>query len=231
MMLNKLNFILKCNIKLKSVLQMENKVDNLMIIEHDNDKPTVLYYQDNVVSDNEVDFLFDLNYKEGVYDKENKNDAVKVSRKQLWYQTENKYFCPIWKKRLDRWEANSYPDKLLSVQNKIEELINNNFNFYIESPFKINSCLINYYETGNNFIPPHKDSSVSFGEYPTIICVSHGDERTIRIKNEKESYDFKLKSNSVFIMAGSSQKYYTHEILKKTSLSPRYSMTFRNYIL
>ena len=206
---------------------MENKLDNLIIIEHDNDIPTILYYQDNAVSDEDLHFLFDLNYKEGTYDKEEK--SVKVSRQQLWFQKENKYFCPIWKKRLDRWEASPYPNELVSVQNKIEELINNLY--LLKSPLKLNSCLINYYETGANFIPPHKDSSISFGEYPTIICISHGDERTMRIKNEKELYDFNLKSNSIFIMAGSSQKYYTHEILKTTSLSPRYSLTFRNYIL
>lgn len=205
---------------------MENEIDNLIIIEHDNDIPTILYYQDNVVSDEDLNFLFDLNYKEGIYDKEDK--SLKVSRQQLWFQSENKYFCPIWKKRLDRWEANPYPEKLISVQNKIEELINklNLFNCQ-----KLNSCLINYYESGSNFIPPHKDSTISFGEYPTIVCVSHGDERTMRIKNENESYDFKLKSNSIFIMSGSSQKYYTHEILKNTSINPRYSLTFRNYIL
>lgn len=207
---------------------MENKLDNLIIIEHDNDIPTILYYQDNVLSDDELLFLYDLNYKEGNYDKEEK--SVKVSRQQLWFQTENKYFCPIWKKRLNRWEASPYPTELISVQNKVEDLINNKL-YLFNSRLKLNSCLINYYESGSNFIPPHKDSSISFGEYPTIICISHGDERTMRIKNEKESYDFNLKSNSIFIMAGSSQKYYTHEILKNTSLNPRYSLTFRNYIL
>ena len=208
---------------------MENKLDNLIIIEHDNDIPTILYYQDNVLSDDELLFLYDLNYKEGNYDKEEK--SVKVSRQQLWFQTENKYFCPIWKKRLNRWEASPYPNELVSVQNKVEDLINNKLLYLFNSRLKLNSCLINYYESGSNFIPPHKDSSISFGEYPTIICISHGDERTMRIKNEKESYDFNLKSNSIFIMAGSSQKYYTHEILKNTSLNPRYSLTFRNYIL
>ena len=213
---------------------MENKLDNLLIIEHDNDTPTILYYEENVVSDDDLNFLFDLNYKEGVYDKEeNKsvNKSLKVSRQQLWFQTENKYFCPLWKKRLDRWEATPYSKQLFSIQNKIEELINNKLYLQFHSPIKINSCLINYYETGSNFIPPHKDSSISFGEYPTIICISHGDERTMRIKNEKEPYDFNLKSNSIFIMAGSSQKYYTHEILKNESVKSRYSLTFRNYIL
>ena len=102
---------------------MENKVDNLLIIEHDNDRPTIFYYEENVVSDDDLDFLFDLNYKEGIYEKEVEGRSVKVSRKQIWFQTENKYFCPIWKKRLDRWESNPYINKLLSVQNKIEELI------------------------------------------------------------------------------------------------------------
>ena len=66
---------------------MENKVDNLLIIEHDNDRPTIFYYEENVVSDDDLDFLFDLNYKEGIYDKEDINKIVKVSRKQLWFQT------------------------------------------------------------------------------------------------------------------------------------------------
>lgn len=160
-----------------------------------------------------------------------KKKELKCQDNNFGFKLKTNIFCPIWKKRLDRWESTTYPNKLLLVQNKIESLINNKENLRLEVPLKLNSCLINYYETGSNFIPPHKDSSFSFGDYPTIICISHGDERTIRIKNEKETYDFQLKSNSVFIMSGSSQKYYTHEILKKTSLNPRHSLTFRNYIL
>jgi len=196
-----------------------------------NDKPSLFYYEDNIFSNNELDFLTRLNYKDGEY------GNLKISRKQLWFQNDNKYFCPIWKKRINRWESEPYFDELTLLQNKvqnyIEELENKKSLFQNNGLDKlnINSCLINYYETGNNFIPPHKDSSLSFGEYPTIVCVSYGDERTMILKNKEEDFSFRLKSNSIFIMAGSSQKYYTHEIERKESENPRYSLTFRNYIL
>ena len=197
-----------------------------MIINKLNDKSTFFYYEDDVFTNDELAFLYTLNYKEGDYES-NEYGKLKVSRKQIWYQTESKYFCPLWKKRLNRWEPEPYFDHLISIQNKIQNYINN-LNLF---SLNINSCLINYYETGNHFIPPHKDSSLSFGEYPTIVCISHGDNRTMTLKNEEESYNFNLKSNSIFIMSGSSQKYYTHQIEKKESSLPRYSLTFRQFIL
>jgi len=201
---------------------------NSIIINKLNDKPTLFYYKDDFFTDSDLQFLYNLNYKEGNYEKN--EEQIKVSRKQLWFQTENKYFCPMWKKRLDRWESEPYFEKLFSIQNKVQNFIDQLFELE-EYNSKINSCLINYYENGNNFIPAHKDSSLSFGEYPTIVCISHGDNRTMVLKNKDENYSFNLKSNSIFIMAGSSQKYYTHEIEKKQSENSRYSLTFRHFIL
>lgn len=203
----------------------------MISIKHINDKPTLFFYQDNVFSENELEFLEKLEYVDGIHSNK------PVSRKQLWYQEENKYFCPLWNKRLKRWESNKYFDNLIKIQDKIQKYIERmdiELKFFtnnsIEIP-KINSCLINYYETGNEFIPPHKDTSISFGEYPTIVCISYGDTREMVLKNKEENYKFTLKNNSLFIMAGSSQKYYTHEILKNDSKKSRYSMTFREYIL
>lgn len=203
---------------------------NLQIDKSD-DKPSLFYYEDNVFTDDELQFLFQLNYREGHYESK-EYGILQVTRKQLWFQTENKYFCPLWKKRIYRWESNSYFKELFSIQNKVQNYVNKLFNTNEELRPEINSCLINYYETGNEFIPPHKDSSISFGEYPTIVCISYGDSRILTLKNEEETYSFTLKSNSIFIMAGSSQKYYTHQIEKKEgSLVPRYSLTFREFIL
>ena len=204
------------------MMQNENKI---MIINHDDDKPSIFYYEENMFSDDELEFLYELNYKDGIY------EPLKVSRKQIWFQMENKYFCPLWKKRINRWESEVYFEKLIHVQTKVQNYINELIIRNIVDNVNINSCLINYYENGNNFIPPHKDSILSFGEYPIIVCISHGDERTMILKNKNEQYNFNLKSNSIFIMAGSSQKYYTHEISKKESSLSRYSLTFRHYIL
>ena len=59
-----------------------------------------------------------------------------------------------------------------------------------------NSCLINYYENGKDFIPRHIDSIVSFGPTPIIINLSIGATRVLRV-NEK---DFSLHNNSLFII-------------------------------
>ena len=203
----------------------------MITIKHKNDKPSIFFYQDNVFTENEIEFVKSLNYVDGIH-----NNKL-VSRKQLWFQENKNYFCPVWSKRLKRWESNDYFKDLSILQDKIQfyieqldkdkELFKNN---NLDLP-KINSCLINYYETGEDFIPPHKDTPISFGEYPVIVCLSYGETRQMVLKNNQERYQFELKSNSLFIMAGSSQKYYTHEILKNDSMNPRYSLTFREYLL
>jgi alkylated DNA repair dioxygenase AlkB len=203
----------------------------MISIKHTNDKPTIFFYQDNVFTDDELIFLRNLNYIDGTH-----NDK-QISRKQLWFQEDNKYFCPLWNKRLSRWVSNEYFENLKEIQNKIQkyiEKLDRETSFFKENEIvvpRINSCLINYYETGNDFIPPHKDTPISFGEYPTIVCISYGETRDMVLKNNDEKYKFNLKSNSLFIMAGTSQKYYTHEILKSDTKNARYSMTFREYLL
>ena len=49
-------------------------------------------------------------------------------------------------------------------------------------------------------------------------------------KITKETTNITLEDNSLLIMAGGSQKYYTHEIPKCDSDEVRYSMTFREYL-
>lgn len=176
----------------------------------------------------------------------------KVYRKQIWFQKNGEYFCKSWKKRYKRWVANKYEKELIYIENKIEEKLNKllinkinndfikeNINFSLD----FNSCLLNLYENGNEFISPHRDCIESFGLYPTIIGLSIGETRTLRFKKIKfnkdnlkslkkdlnNTFDFVLQDNSIFIMAGCSQKYYTHEIIKDDSKNKRFSFTFRKW--
>lgn len=208
---------------------------------HGNDKKSVFHYIPNFLSKEEQsellshvnkmnDFLPCSNYK---------NNS---SRYQKWYQDENKYFCPMWKKRYERWKSFTYDDTLKNLQQKIKRKI---YQLNLDSNF--NSCLINKYETGQHYINKHRDSILSFGEYPTIVGLSLGSERIIKFNKvlfEKENiksfksdkknpfkFNFNLESGSIFIMSGSSQKYFTHEIPISDTNETRYSFTFRNYIL
>ena len=97
-------------------------------------------------------------------------------------------------------------------------------------------------ENGNNLIPPHRDSVDSFGLYPTISLVSIGQKRNLVIErtlkdqlkrdknNQKLNRTFQLNDNSMFIMAGCSQRYWCHSIEKDDSTKKRYSFSIREYL-
>tara|TARA_Y100000310_G_scaffold318962_1_gene373651 strand:- start:275 stop:937 length:663 start_codon:yes stop_codon:yes gene_type:complete len=168
------------------------------------------------------------------------------SRFQKWHQKNNLFFCPAWNKRPEQWKAVPYTDKLLYLQNFIQDFIDkSNLDSYgIHIP-KINSCLINKYRDGNDYIRPHRDTEKSFGEEPTIIGLSLGSPRDLlfrRVQYNKTTYPldrpkqhlnfaYRLEPGSLYIMAGSSQRFFSHEVPKTTEpCSCRYSLTFREYI-
>ena len=156
------------------------------------------------------------------------NDSNMTSRFQKWYQMGKKYFCPLWKNRFPQWESHEIDSTILSliksVQNFVEKIP------AIDIP-TIDSCLINKYPTGQNFIAPHRDSPDSFGLKPTIVILSLGETRTLKFENNKETFSFDLESGSIFIMSGNSQTDYMHSLEKSDTINCRYSLTFREFIL
>ncbi len=154
-----------------------------------------------------------------------------VSRKQRWVHFEGKYFCSDWKVKYPQWESGNVEDFMLKLKDKIQKYIENIED--IKKPL-INSCLINQYENGNNFIAPHSDSNLAFGDTPTIIGLSFGETRQIEFihnTNTNKNFSFNLENGSIFIMAGDSQIDFKHTIRKNNSKKERYSLTFREHIL
>ena len=151
-----------------------------------------------------------------------------ISRLQKWYQKDKKYFCPLWKNRFPQWESFELDETLTCIFERIQKYVGNIPNLKIPT---INSCLINKYPDGKHFIAPHRDSSASFGEEPTIINLSLGVTRKLVFQNENEQFSFDLESGSLFIMGGASQKTYLHSIQKADCPNVRYSLTFREFIL
>ena len=196
-----------------------------------------------------------LNDMEDFKDNMNYN-KTKLIRQQKWYQKDNEYFCPKWERRYDRWRSHNYDDILINLQKKVQKFVNEvvqnlylNKNVSIQNP-NINSCLFNKYRDGSHRIRAHRDTKDSFGKRPTIIGLSFGGEREIKFvriinglnkekhihiyKKDKEknylNFKQKLEDGSLFIMAGCSQKYFTHEIPQCNSKKMRYSATFREFI-
>ena len=211
-----------------------------------NNEKTFICYYPNLLNKTDLSLLYEwLNSKKF---KEGKCISGKeIPRLQLWYQENEKYFCEQWKHRYDRWESLKYDELLFSIQKKVNAKVNEIIDIYSPEIYKpkINSCLINKYRNGNDSIKPHRDTHDSFGEYPTIAGLSLGETRCISfrkidfdiqnynsLKEDKESnvdFDIELENNSLFIMAGASQKYFSHQIPKNKSLNTRYSFTFREF--
>ena len=169
------------------------------------------------------------------------SDTSQFGRLQKWYQEDGKYFCPLWKIKHNWWESFSYDSNLSYFQNIIQNKLKD-----LKYDVNINSCLINKYRDGNDYIAPHRDSKLSFGDEPIIAVLSIGQPRTLRFtkvqnnyrdkaltRKDKENiiFDYELENNSLFIMSGNSQTCYSHQLLKDNSEKERYSLTFRNFIL
>lgn len=113
-----------------------------------------------------------------------------------------------------------WPDVLLAMRKRLERHLNQ----------PLNSLLVNYYRDGNDTMGWHSDDEAELGHQPTIVCISLGAERVLKLKHKASNKvtDLKLHSGSCLIMSGNSQRDYQHAIAKQTTLAhPRISLTFR----
>jgi hypothetical protein len=184
-----------------------------------------IIYKENLFGNDKknsiIHWLTCKKYKKGI-----NNDGSIIKREQLWFQKDQLPFNKKWEK-FDRWCSEKiYEEILYDIENHI-----NIKSYGIE--LNINSCLINKYEDGRDFIKFHNDSYEAFGENHYIILVSFGETRTLRFrdKTNKENYfDKILKDNSLLIVFPDINMKYEHSILKDDTKNKRYSLTFRNYI-
>ena len=158
------------------------------------------------------------------------NSGNEVPREQLWFHKDNSYFCDSWVARYPRWDAHPYTDIIIEVQDLVQSIVND-----LTHGFKIptiNSCLVNYYKNGDSCIQPHRDNKKSFGDRPTIVGLSIGTTRVLKLHHNSKTvhYDVPLEDNSLFIMAGGSQLNFLHEIpVEPECKEERWSLTFREH--
>lgn len=206
------------------------------------DSKSLLIYQDNFLNKEDYSFLKEwINLQN--FELGSTIGGNKIDREQIWFQEDNKYFCPLWKRRHTRWESKDYNTNINKIQKIVQNYINNLSNKLIINKTAINSCLVNKYKDGDSCITPHSDSSLSFGQRPVIIGISIGDTRKIIFRKKQNNqtkeefinnpiiFEKELINNSIFIMAGDSQLNYTHEIPKEKNKITRYSLTFREMII
>ena len=164
-------------------------------------------------------------------------DGRQICRTQRWYHQKGEYFNDDWP-IYERWKSHEYSDILLEVKSYLDSFTDLILSKKEVSKDKVfNSLLINRYLNGQNLIPKHRDSEKIFGDNPVISVLSLNSERTMRftrvdprspsLKRVGNQFDIVLKPNSLLIMAGTTQKYYCHEILRSDTKLERYSLTYR----
>jgi alkylated DNA repair dioxygenase AlkB len=213
------------------------------IIEENDGTNSIFIYIENVLEKKNYNLLKNELKKMNDWEGGKIDDNKRIQRLQKWYQVDNNPFCKKWKTKYKRWESHIYNNLLFNIQDiinkKVLELLP--VDDFIQKPL-YNSILINLYRNGNDIIPPHQDTHISFGRTPTISNLSIGESRTLilertfkdKLNRNKEEYylnkKYLLNNNSLFIMSGSSQRYYCHSIKKDNTINERYSLTFREYL-
>ena len=98
-----------------------------------------------------------------------------------------------------------------------------------ESKLCPDSCLVNGYRDGNDYIGSHSDKELK-DVHSTVFTVSLGASR--RFYLERKSDKFRVQSDlhhtDLVLMTGQTQKFWKHGIPKeRTVTQARYSLTFR----
>ena len=126
-------------------------------------------------------------------------------------------------------QAIAWTDSVFHVKHHIEQQL---AKIGINTHF--NSCLLNYYPSGDDGMGYHADDERELGEQPIIASLSLGATRKFVLKHKKtqDKVELYLESGQLIVMHGETQKYWKHTVTKtKTVLEGRISLTFRQMIL
>ena len=118
-----------------------------------------------------------------------------------------------------------WTDLLLEIKRTIETVTEASFN----------SVLLNYYRDNRDSMGFHSDDEPELGLRPVIASLSLGEERTLILKHKlnklAKPVRLKLASNSLLLMKGETQRYWTHGIAKESrKCGPRINLTFRRIV-
>lgn len=220
-----------------------------IIPEKDGGYSIIIYIEDFLEENKYKTYLHHINtindWKSG------DRDGHVINRLQKWYHIDKQPFSQNWRYEWPRWSPHNYDEWIYNIQHNVETKIQDikeNLHYhhkqYLNNTF--NSALFNYYRNGEDAIGRHRDDILVLGENNTIACVSFGSPRVFEIKrviynpdnlkslklNKDQQHMNKniiLKPNSLLIMSGSFQKYFSHEIPKSTEFTAeRQSITLRH---
>lgn len=122
------------------------------------------------------------------------------------------------------WHDQVFHVKLL-VEQKIAE---------IGVAIEFNSCLLNYYPSGEDGMGYHADDEPELGPQPIIASLSLGATRKFVLKHKNPNLtvnnkvELHLEAGQLIVMRGDTQQYWKHTVTKtKRVQQGRISLTFR----
>ena len=98
---------------------------------------------------------------------------------------------------------------------------------------KFNSCLLNFYHSGEEGMGWHSDAEIDLKRDGAIASVSLGAERKFSFKHKqsKERIDCLLQHGSLLVMKGETQTHWLHALpVSKKIWQPRINLTFRTIV-
>jgi alkylated DNA repair dioxygenase AlkB len=152
-------------------------------------------------------------------------DHIKIYGKQInlprltaWYAENNEQY---------QYSGISMPayywtEELLFIKGRIEKL----------TETKFSGVLLNYYRNGQDSVSWHSDDEKELGRNPVIASVSFGETRLFQMRHltnkSLKKISIPLTHGSLFIMQGSTQHFWEHQIPKTLKpIKPRINLTFR----
>ena len=118
-----------------------------------------------------------------------------------------------------------WTDTVFHVKHHIEQKL---LDLGIDANF--NSCLLNYYPSGEDGMGYHADNERELGKQPVIASLSLGATRKFVFKHKKtqDKVELYLESGQLIVMHGETQNFWKHSITKtKKVATGRISLTFR----
>lgn len=125
------------------------------------------------------------------------------------------------------WDTDQGPGQRLR---ELRDLIQEHTKELFPTPVRFDSCLLNYYRTGSDYIAYHKDRE-ALGDYNCVVTISLGTCRRFLLQNsEKKKVETTLSEGDVIVMSAQTETDWQHSIPKVAiSRCPvgRISLTFR----
>lgn len=140
-----------------------------------------------------------------------------IPRLQLWMANEGLNYAYSGIKLIPVF----FHPLVLEIKEKTEEIVGKSFN----------SCLINYYRNGSDYVAWHADDEQGLDE--SIASVSLGETRKFcfKRKDNKSQFSINLEGGDIVLMMGKLQNFWLHQISKsKKDIGPRINITFRQII-